>query len=333
MRFDGNGSQAVEAMLSDSPLQFLTGAGPRAYPVVTLTWVVIAISIAVMAVITALVAIGLFRRRAPETLDAHGRSPLGRKSGLAWIYIGTGISTVVLLAVSVWNMVAIAAIAAPPGEPAATIEIRGHQWWWEIRYLSDDPTRVVQTANDFHIPMGKPIHINLVGADVIHSFWIPALSGKMDMIPGQTNMLWIQADRPGTYRGQCTEYCGKQHAHMGFTVTAEPEADYQAWLNHLRDPAPAPATPELAQAQGVFVGRCGQCHAVDGSPAKGQVAPNLSHLMLRKSLAAGTLNNNPVQLSGWIADPQHIKPGCDMPWLALSGGELASVRSYLETLN
>ena len=192
---------------------------------------------------------------------------------------------------------------------------------------------MVHTADDFHIPVGKPIRFNLIGGDVIHSFWVPALSGKMDTIPGQTNTMWLEADRPGTYRGQCTEYCGKQHAHMGFTITAEPEADYEAWLAHQREPAPAPATPQLAQDQGVFVGRCGECHAVQGTPAHGQFGPNLSHLMLRKSLAAGTLNNNPVQLSGWIADPQHIKPGCNMPWLALSGPELASVRDYLATLN
>ena len=320
-------------MLSDAPLQYLTGAGLRAYPVVTLTWVVIAISIVVMIVITGLVVIGALRRRPPAAPDAQGRRPLSRDGGLAWIYVGTGVSTLVLLAISIWTMLATAAVVTPPGDPAVTVEIRGRQWWWEVRYPNADPSRVLQTANDFHIPVGKPVHVNLVGADVIHSFWIPALSGKTDMIPGQTNTLWLEADKPGTYRGQCTEFCGKQHAHMGFTVTADSPADYQAWLDHQLEPAPPPTTPELAEAQRVFVSRCSECHAVKGTPAHGQVGPDLSHLTQRKSLAAGTLNNNPVQLSGWIADPQHIKPGCNMPWLALSGRELALVRDYLQTLD
>jgi cytochrome c oxidase subunit II len=321
-------------MLAEAPLQFLTGAGSRAYPVVQLTWVVLAISVAVTLIIGLLVLIACLKRNSPAEPEPDGRQPVGREgSGLAWIYVGTGLSTVVLLAVSVWTMITLTAVAKPPNQPALTIEVSGHQWWWEALYVSKEPSKVFRTANDIHIPLGQPVQVNLTGADVIHSFWVPALSGKMDTIPGQTNTMWLEADKPGVYRGQCTEYCGEQHAHMGFTLTADPPDVFKAWLAHQLDPAPEPRNEAIAKGEAVFITRCGVCHTVRGTDAGGRVGPDLSHLMQRASLAAGTLGNNPVQLSAWIADPQHIKPGNLMPRPDISGPELASIRTYLETLN
>jgi len=318
----------------EAPLQYLTGAGTRAYPVVHLTWGVIIISAAVVAIIATLVLIACLKRNAPLTPDADGRLPVERAgAGVAWIYVGTAISTLVLLATSVWTMMALADVAQPPNEPAMTIEVHGHQWWWEVLYVSKEPSRMFRTANDIHIPVGVPVRFNLTGDDVIHSFWVPALSGKMDTIPGQTNSMWLEADKPGTYRGQCTEYCGQQHAHMAFTVTADPPEAFEGWWAHQLEPAPAPANDSITKGEAVFVTRCGACHAVGGTDAGGRVGPNLSHLMLRKSIAAGTLNNNPVQLSAWIADPQHIKPGNFMPRLDISGPDLAAIRTFLQTLN
>lgn len=325
---------AVPSFLAKTPLQYLTGAGIRAYPVVRLTWGVIIISVAVIVIIAACVLIAGFRRERPGTAGPDGRMPVERAgSGLAWIYVGTGISTLVLLATSVWTMIALARVAQPPNEPALTIEVHGHQWWWEVLYVGKEPSRIFRTADDIHIPVGVPVRFKLTGDDVIHSFWVPALAGKMDTIPGQMNSMWLEADKPGVYRGQCTEFCGEQHAHMGFTVTADLPDAFEAWWKHQLEPAPQPANDAIATGEAIFITRCGACHAVGGTDAGGRLGPDLSHLMLRKSLAAGTLNNNPVQLSAWIADPQHIKPGAYMPRLDISGTDLAAVRTFLQTLN
>ena len=217
-------------------------------------------------------------------------------------------------------------------KPALTIEVTGQQWWWKVRYLSDDPSRIFTTANEIHIPTGEPVRIELIGADVIHSFWVPPLSGKTDAIPGQTNVTWLEADRPGRYRGQCTEYCGVQHAHMGFEVVAQSPGEFDAWWDAQLKPAatadrrPANAAPTL------FSYHCGACHTVRGTEAGGAIAPDLTHLMSRATIAAGTLPNNAGNLSGWIADPQAIKPGTLMPIVYLSGPELNDIRAYLQTL-
>jgi cytochrome c oxidase subunit 2 len=187
-----------------------------------------------------------------------------------------------------------------------------------------------------HIPVGKPVRVVLNTADVIHSFWVPALTGKMDTIPGQNNTTWLQADKEGVYRGQCTEYCGQQHAHMGFMVTADaPGAFDDWWRDQNRGPDRIhPNIPADAADKGetVFMQHCAVCHTVRGTLAQGKIGPDLSHLMDRKTLAAATVPNTPGYLSGWISNPQHIKPGNLMPALRLSADELGSLRSFLQTL-
>jgi cytochrome c oxidase subunit II len=316
-----------------TPLSYLTGYGLKAYPVTALTWGLLIISIVVVIIVTALVVAGVWTRRTKlETTIAD--IPVERRgSGLGWLGFGVGISTLVLLISAIWTMAVIAKINAPPvGSNPLVIEVTGQQWWWKARYLNDDPSKVLTTADEFHIPVGRPVRIKLIGADVIHSFWVPALAGKTDTIPGQTNETWLQAAKPGRYRGQCTQYCGQQHAHMAFFVVAQPQADFDKWLqSQLSDAAP-PSSPALTQDQHVFVEHCGACHTVRGSLAGGSVAPDLTHLMSRQTLAGGTLQNTPGALAAWIADPQALKPGTNMPDLYLSGPQLSAVTTYLETL-
>jgi cytochrome c oxidase subunit 2 len=250
------------------------------------------------------------------------------RGGLRWIGIGLALTILALIAALARTVAVMAAIGAPAGQPALTLEITGHQWWWEVRYLGPTPDQTFVTANEIHIPTGRPVLVKLNGADVIHSFWIPALAGKTDTIPGRTNLTWMQADRAGLYRGQCTEYCGVQHAHMAAFVTADPPAAFEAWrANQLRAAAPADSEGET-----LFVQRCGACHTVRGTDAGGVAGPDLTHLMSRQTLAAGTVPNTRSGLSGWIANPQALKPGARMPAADLSGPELGRVAAYLETL-
>jgi cytochrome c oxidase subunit II len=316
-----------------TPLSYLTGYGLKAYPVTALTWGLLIISIVVVIIVTALVVAGVWTRRTKlETTIAD--IPVERRgSGLGMLGLGVGISTVVLLISAVWTMAVLAKInAPPPGEKPLVIEITGSQWWWKARYLNDEPSKILTTADEFHIPVGRPVRIKLIGADVIHSFWVPALAGKTDTIPGQTNETWLQAAKPGRYRGQCTQYCGEQHAHMAFFVIAEPQADFDRWLQDQLSEASPASSPALVHDQQVFVEHCGACHTVRGSMAGGSVAPDLTHLMSRQTLAAGTLENTPGALAAWIAEPSALKPGTQMPDLYLSGPELSAVTTYLETL-
>jgi cytochrome c oxidase subunit 2 len=316
------------------PMSYLQAFGERAGSILDLTWTVLIIALLVVAIITVLLIGGLMRGWRGRTPVTAERTAIVRRSGaVAWLYYGVGISTLVLFGTTVWTLVTLANVSRPSRKPAVTIQVTGHQWWWEVRYLSDDPSRVFETANEIHIPVGEPVQVKLVGSDVIHSFWVPALNGKTDTIPGKTNLTWLEADKPGVYRGQCTEYCGLQHAHMAFQVIASPPDEFKAWWNKQLEGVPTPTTDAAIEEQNDFIKSCGICHAVRGTRAGGRMGPNLSHLMARKTIAAGTLPNTPGYLSAWIADPQHIKPGAEMPRLDLSGPELKHIRDFLETLN
>jgi cytochrome c oxidase subunit 2 len=227
----------------------------------------------------------------------------------------------------------LAAVHAPSAPPKLTVEVTGHQWWWEVRYPDTDPERVFTTADEIRIPAGEPVEVRLIGADVIHSFWVPALMGKTDMIPGQVNRTWIEAEKPGTFRAQCAEYCGAQHARMALLVVSMPPEEFRAWRERQLAPAPEPATEAARTAEATFVARCGLCHTVRGTRAGGRLGPDLSHLMTRKTLAAATLPNTTGHLFGWIADPQTVKPGSRMPRIGLSGPELQAIGSFLATLD
>jgi len=317
----------------DSPMGYLRTYGPRADPATALTWGLLDISVAVIVIVTALVVIGVLVRRARGAGGAAGL-PLAERgaSGLAWIYVGLALTTAALFVSLVWTVQVLAQINSPAGKPALTLEVTGHQWWWEIRYLGDQPGQAFDTADEIHIPVGQAVLIKVIGADVIHSFWVPALTGKTDTIPGRTNLAWMQADRAGVYRGMCTEYCGLQHAHMALFVMADPPAAFEAWRQGQLAPAAAPASPPTAVGEAVFQAHCSDCHTVRGTPARGQKGPDLTHVMSRQTLASGALANSVATLPAWISNPQALKPGSTMPATNLSGPELNAVSAYLETL-
>jgi cytochrome c oxidase subunit 2 len=237
---------------------------------------------------------------------------------------------VVLLAADVFTSRALARL---PLENAVNIELVGHQWWWEAHYQYDDPSKSFTTANELHIPVGRPVVITLRSNDVIHSLWVPNLHGKRDLIPGQTSILRLQADQPGTYRSQCAEFCGLEHAMMALLVVAEPLASYDAWTAHQNGAAAPPADEITQRGRQVFLSKsCVMCHTISGTDASGKLGPDLTHLASRRTIAAGMFPNTRGHLAGWIADPQSLKPGVNMPSNALEPGDLQSLLAYLETL-
>jgi cytochrome c oxidase subunit 2 len=214
-----------------------------------------------------------------------------------------------------------------------SIQVIGHQWWWEIRYKNSDPSQTFVTANEIHIPTGVPIVMNTASRDVIHSFWPPNISGKRDLIPGYTSAFWFQVDRAGTYRGQCAEFCGLQHAKMAFFVVAETPQEFEHWKQAQIQAAPDPNDPVKKRGQDVFLqNTCVMCHTIRGTIAGSRVGPDLTHVAGRMSLAAGTLPNSRGNLAAWIADSQHIKPGNRMPPNPLPSEDLQSLLTYLESL-
>lgn len=289
------------------------------------------VSILVVLVILGLLLGALLRRRA-RLADPAALAVSRDEGGMAWIYVGVGVSTTVLIGCAIWTIFTLAAIAMPARASEVTLQVTAAQWWWNVDYHDATPSRTFRVANEIHIPVGRPVRIELASQDVIHSFWIPQLGGKMDVIPGQTNVTWLEADRAGVYRGQCGEFCGAQHAHMAMEVVADAPEAYRAWVEHQLQDAVSPANEPERRGQAAFLANCAACHAVRGSGAGGIVGPDLTHLMSRRMIAAGTLENTPGNLAAWIADAQSIKPGSRMPTLALPGPELNAIVTYLQTL-
>lgn len=313
------------------PLGLFEPAGAGARAIHPLLWGLIWLSIIVVVFIALAVVAGIFVR-GRSTHEPKLVIPARAGRGLWWIYGGVGISTIILIAFIGWTVTTMAGLATPSREPSLTVNVSARQWWWGFQYDDPDPAKAFSTANEIHIPVGEPVRFNLSSPDVIHSFWVPALGGKVDVIPGRSNSLWLEADKPGVYRGQCSEYCGRQHAEMAFFVIAEPRLQFEAWRAAQQAPAPAPETAGLQDGLAHFVDRCGKCHNVRGTNANGTKGPDLTHLMSRSTIAAGMLDNNLGNLSGWIANPQGLKAGALMPDIAMSGPEFQSVLSYVETL-
>ncbi|MBV9992354.1 MAG: cytochrome c oxidase subunit II [Alphaproteobacteria bacterium] len=213
------------------------------------------------------------------------------------------------------------------------IKVTGQQWWWQVEYRNHDASQVLTTANEIHIPVGRPVTLELHATDVIHSFWVPDLMGKQDLIPGRTNYLTLQADHAGVYRGQCAEFCGLEHARMAIWVFAQEPSAFEAWRRHALMPNTMPDGGAAAKGAYIFVHRqCASCHAINGSDAAGQTGPDLTHFGARATIAAGTLHNTAANLDRWLADPQAVKPGANMPKVDLSAPDRAALVAFLEGL-
>jgi cytochrome c oxidase subunit 2 len=222
---------------------------------------------------------------------------------------------------------------AQVGPDPLKIKVTANQWWWQVEYEGDPPSQRVTTANELHLPLNRPAVIELHATDVIHSFWVPNLSGKTDLIPGRTNYIAVTPRRLGALRGQCAEFCGLEHAKMAFDVTVDTPQAFEAWRTQQLATAADPTDPQAVHGKQVFETKaCALCHAVQGSEANATNGPDLTHLMGRAHIAAGALPNTRGDLSAWIADPQGVKPGTTMPRVALTSDELNDLVSYLETL-
>ncbi|WP_246272622.1 cytochrome c oxidase subunit II [Phyllobacterium pellucidum] len=220
-----------------------------------------------------------------------------------------------------------------PGNTALTITVRGQQWWWQVIYADANPAFSFQTANEIHIPVGQDVQIQLESADVVHSFWVPSLAGKQDLVPGRSNSLLLRAERPGTYRGQCAEFCGLQHTHMAMMVIADEPADYQRWIAAQRENSVMPTYADAAAGKAAFLSKpCAACHTVRGTSAAGTTGPDLTHIGSRQTIAAGLLETTRGSLAAWIADPQTLKPGNNMPMVPLTSVELRDISAYMESL-
>lgn len=320
------------AALANAPMAYVHTAAPAADPITRLGWVLGLVSVVVVVVIALLLLGGIFRHRAARATQDELAVPRDG-GGMGWIYIGVGISAIVLVVCMGWTLVTIAQISRPPAAPALTVQVTASQWWWSLRYTSEQPPRTFTTANEIHIPTGQPVRFELASTDVIHSFWIPRLGGKMDIIPGQTNVAWLEADKAGVYRGQCAVFCGDEHARMALRVVAQAPQDFRKWQEDQIRATPVPASAAERAGQQVFQAHCAACHTIRGSDAAGLVGPDLTHMMSRGTLAAGTLPNTPGNLAGWIADPQRLKPGVKMPDHLVSGADLTALMAYLQTLD
>jgi cytochrome c oxidase subunit 2 len=243
------------------------------------------------------------------------------------------IPALILVPLLFWTMRTLAALDPEQRRPDLVVEVTGKQWWWEARYRDSRPSRNFVTANEVHIPVGRRVELRLTSTDVIHSFWVPQLQGKTDLIPGRENVTWIEASRPGIYRGRCAEYCGHQHANMGFLVVAQSPEEYEAWAARQRRPAAEPGDSIGRVGRQAFLeSACALCHAVRGTPAGGNAGPDLTHVAGRRTLAAALLPNTPGHLGGWITNPQALKPGSRMPRVPLSPEAFQHIHQYIQTL-
>lgn len=293
-----------------------------------LWWFMLIASTVVVAVVIALVVLALLRRRDKPAGDQSGIARLGGNG----LILAGGVVVPVLVLAALFAFTLETLVDTAPGalDPEVTIEVAGEQWFWNVRYPGVDDA---VTANEIHVPVGVPVRVRLTTNDVVHSFWVPQLNRKVDTIPGHPNEVEFEARRAGVYRGQCAEFCGVQHAQMGVSVYADTPERFRAWLDNQARPRPTPPTPLARQGEQVFLSKqCASCHTIRGTPARGQVGPDLTHIRSRETLGALTIPNRKGYLAGWVLDPQTMKEGTKMPALDLTGPELQALVEYLERL-
>lgn len=308
-------------------------ASPQAHAIAHLWWWMFGVG-ATIWLVTFFVALYASHARRGErgSDDLLHVEPPTQKRVERTISIAVFVTVLVLAGFLVFDFSVGRALAQHPNE-ALTIDVTGHQWWWDVLYEDPNPSKIVETANEIHVPVGQMIQFKLRAADVIHSFWAPNLNGKRDLSPGYTTTLWFKADTAGIYRGQCAEFCGLEHAQMAFYVIADPPIKFAAWIAAASTPHQDPTDRTLVYGQQVFMSSgCALCHSIAGTEARGTVGPGLSHFKSRSSIASGTLSNTRANLTRWIANPAAIKPGVRMPALPLNSTDLNALVSYLETL-
>jgi cytochrome c oxidase subunit 2 len=314
----------------------LQPGGPQAF-VTQHLWYVFLITVTLVFIVVMIVLLLAIRRGSQAgrlSLDGPPHPPEpGRERRITTVVGGAvALTALILFGLLVADFLTDRNLTRLRRPNPLEITVTGHQWWWEVRYEDSIPSRTFTTANEIHIPTGRPIRFTLLSTDVIHSFWAPNLSGKKDLIPGLRANLWFQADSAGTYQGQCAEFCGHQHAHMRFLVIAQTPENFQTWRESQLQPAPT-AKDSTSVGRAVFMSAaCPMCHTVAGTDARASVGPNLSHIGSAKTIAAGTLTNTAEHMSEWIADPSHRKPGVLMPGNPLNPQELGALVGWLESL-
>lgn len=314
-----------------SPPSVLDPRGPAGADIALLWWVLFGLGSAVFVVVAVLLGIASLGRRGGAVADdaLTGEGFAGGSNALVVIG-GVAVPAVIVVGLMVTTVVTAERVTTVGDrhEPLV-VEVTGHQFWWDVRYPDHD----IRTANEVHVPVGRPVEFRVTSTDVIHSFWVPQFGGKIDMNPGEENTLRLLVEQPGEYRGLCTEYCGIQHARMHFIAVAHEPEDFDDWLADRAEPPDDPAEEGAVAGQEVFVGAgCAECHTVEGVSPLIDDYPDLTHLADRRTIAAGSLENNRGNLGGWILDPQGLKPGARMPPANLTGEQLQDLLDYLETL-
>jgi cytochrome c oxidase subunit 2 len=306
----------------------LDPAGVAADKEATLFWFILVVATIVFVAVTGALIYMMIRFRARP--DSPPARQIGGHQRLE-IFLAA-IPTVVLFIVLFFTISTMFALAQPNEPNVLTVKAIGHQWWWEFQY----PNQKIVTADEMYIPINTVVHVELESNNVIHSFWVPQLAGKTDVIPGHDNTTWLKATRTGDFRGLCTEFCGTQHAHMDYLVRVVSADQFQSWVTQQTAGAATPTTPDQIAGKQVFLTKvCIACHLIDGvnQPSKLQIGPNLTHFGGRTIIAGWVLDNNTANLKAWVHDAQAVKPGVDMPSeTAISDTDLDALVAYLESL-
>ena len=315
----------------------LNSAGPQADNIAGLWWLMFVVCSIVFVLVMIALLLAIKKRTREQQFDStpilepQPEQERRRRNVVVTCVVITAIVLFVFLIASFSAGRSMSAQTA--SKTGLTIDVTGFQWWWEIRYQDVDASNIFTTANEIHIPVGVPVTLNLRANDVIHSFWAPNLAGKKDLIPGKANTLWIQANKPGVYRGQCAEYCGLQHAHMAFWVVAESQEQFNAWRQNQTQTSVTPTTDSQKRGQQVFLSStCVMCHTINGTPAASNVGPNLTHIASRNTIGAATLSNTRDHLYQWVKDSQSVKPGNRMPQHNLAEADFQALLDYLQSL-
>jgi cytochrome c oxidase subunit 2 len=305
--------------------------GPDSFEIARIFWLFVDVCAVVWVLVLLFLAVAIFRAR-PVRPDPLERDPAQeRRMGIV-VGVFVALTGFVLLGLTAISYAGQKRLFDRTSEQISIV-LTGHQWWWEVQYEDQQPDKTFTTANEIHIPVGVPVRIKLESSDVIHSFWVPSLAGKQDLITGKQNIIQIQADRQGVYRAQCAEFCGFQHAHMAMLVVAETREEFDAWRNRQISAREPPTEDERKEGEQVFLNNaCVMCHTVRGTSAASRVGPDLTHVAGRRTIAAGTLPVTRGTLAAWIVDPQRIKPGANMPLIKLEPDELNKLAAYLEGL-